>query len=151
MALGKHTRLLCPKHLEPVDLDDVCMGCVTEEPTHFSFETLRHVSQERCIETFGPLEDRPVEWWTNAMAGESGEACNVAKKMSRIRLGKGDTWNKEEDRTIEALRKKLKREIGDVVIYADLLASREGLTLEDCVRTAFNEKSAEIGSDKVLP
>jgi hypothetical protein len=38
-------------------------------------------------------------------------------------------------------------ELGDTVIYADLLAKRLGLTLEDVVLMAFNNKSNEIGSD----
>lgn len=104
----------------------------------------------RCMAMFHDLASLPTEWWTNAMAGECGEACNVAKKMSRIRLGAGMTWNKTQDQDMDALREKLKREIGDVVIYADLLAQREGLTLEECVRTSFNEKSIEIGSTVML-
>jgi hypothetical protein len=95
------------------------------------------------------MQDRPTEWWTNALAGEAGEACNIAKKMSRIRYGAAH-WNKSTDLDIRTLRDRLLREIGDVVIYADLLAQREGSTLEECVRLAFNEKSAEIGSDFVI-
>ena len=81
------------------------------------------------------------------MAGEVGEACNLTKKLSRLTTGFGMRWNKPEDQDALRIREKLKREIGDVVIYADLLASRMDLSLEDCVRTAFNEKSEEIGSD----
>jgi hypothetical protein len=110
------------------------------------FPVFSHKNAERCRATFGELSDRAPEWWSNAMAGESGEACNITKKMSRIRLGKGDTWNKPKDQDMHQLIERLKREIGDVVIYADLFASSVGLTLEDCVRTAFNEKSDEIGS-----
>lgn len=108
------------------------------------FDTFRKTNRDRCETHAQKLNDWMPQEWTNAMAGECGEACNITKKMSRLKFKK--TWNKPEDLRMEVLREKLKREIGDVVIYADLLASSEGLTLEDCVRTAFNEKSEEIGA-----
>lgn len=48
------------------------------------------------------------------------------------------------------LEQRLAMEIGDVVIYADLLATRIGRTLESCVKEAFNTKSDEIGSPRKL-
>lgn len=112
-----------------------------------TFEEVARTSAARTLEASGfPVTDLPVEWWTNAMAGEAGEACNVAKKMSRLRLGIGGRWNKDADQQIDALRERLKREIGDVIIYAGLLATREGLAFADCVTASFNEKSDEIGS-----
>lgn len=86
---------------------------------------------------------RPSQW-SNAMAGECGETCNLTKKMDRII--DQTRGSKPVDQDWDALVAKAKREIGDVVIYADLLSQRLGTTLEECVRTAFNEKSYEIGS-----
>ena len=115
-----------------------------------SFDEFRETNRARCEEMAQPLDGWLPSQWSNAMAGEVGEACNITKKMDRIWPANQfkQSWNKPEDQRMEELRERLKREIGDVVIYADLLASREGLTLEECVRTAFNEKSVEIGSHR---
>lgn len=117
-----------------------------------TFELFRQTNRNRCEEMAQPLDAWLPSQWSNAMAGECGEACNITKKMDRIWPANQfkQSWNKPEDSRMAELRERLKREIGDVVIYADLLASREGMTLEECVRTAFNEKSEEIGSDRRL-
>lgn len=77
--------------------------------------------------------------WSNAMAGEAGEACNVVKKIRRVELG--TTGNKQ---ALETYHSQLETEIGDVLIYLDLLALKAGVTLDHCVSRAFNEKSAEL-------
>ena len=75
------------------------------------------------------------EWsladWSNALAGETGELCNLIKKMRR-----GDQIDLKE----------VGKELADIVIYADLLASKLGLNLGDCVREKFNEVSDRIHS-----
>lgn len=110
------------------------------------FETFRRKNHDRCLHNFNhALADWRASQWSNAMAGEVGEACNITKKMDRV-LDKIH-GNRNDDATLEMLSEKLKREIGDVVVYADLLAQHMNFRLEDCVRTAFNEKSQEIGSD----
>lgn len=100
------------------------------------FSELRRASYKRAIEAFGHAEGladwSPAEW-TNAVAGEVGELCNLTKK-----LGRGDANVKLED---------IGKEIADVVIYADLVATRMGLKLEDLVRQKFNEVSDRRGSD----
>lgn len=87
------------------------------------------------------------------MAGECGEACNITKKMNRIWPANEfiQSWNKPEDQRMEELEARLADEIADVVIYADLLATRIGRSLGDCIRAKFNEKSKEIGSVVKLP
>jgi NTP pyrophosphatase (non-canonical NTP hydrolase) len=77
--------------------------------------------------------------WSNALAGEVGEACNVVKKIRRVDLG--TTGNKQ---STEAYYEQLETEIGDVLIYLDLLAQSAGFSLESCARRAFNEKSEEL-------
>jgi hypothetical protein len=44
-------------------------------------------------------------------------------------------------------RHHLAKELGDVVIYADLCAHRIGTTLEKAVRAAFNDKSEDLKMD----
>lgn len=110
------------------------------------FETFRTANRARC-ETSAGFGHALGSWrpsqWSNAMAGECGEACNITKKIDRVLDHLPGNY---DDATLEMFAEMLKREIGDMVIYADLLAQHMNFRLEDCVRTAFNEKSEEIGS-----
>lgn len=78
--------------------------------------------------------------WSNAMAGEAGELCNIVKKLRRDELGMvGNKLPRKE------LMDQAEMEIGDVLIYLDLLASALGLSLEQCAIQSFNNKSKELG------
>ena len=96
-----------------------------------SFETLHEVNKSRCIEVFHPLEEWNPAEWSNAMAGEAGETCNKTKKLLR-----------GEDIPLEDIGK----EIADTIIYADLLATRLGINLEQAIINKFNKVSEERGS-----
>lgn len=48
-------------------------------------------------------------------------------------------------KTIAEAKKKILKEIGDTVIYADLVCQRLGLTMEEAVRLAFNSVSEREG------
>jgi NTP pyrophosphatase (non-canonical NTP hydrolase) len=63
------------------------------------------------------------------MAGESGEACNLTKKMLR------------GDKSIDKHRKDLAKELADVITYTDLLAAAADIDLEKAVIQKFNEVS----------
>lgn len=113
-----------------------------------TFDDLRVANVRRCETAFHSLHAWLPSQWSNAMAGECGEACNLTKKMDRM-WPAGEfirNWNKPEDQRIEDLEARLAGEIADVIIYADLLAARIGRSLGDIVRDKFNEKSDEIGS-----
>jgi len=101
-----------------------------------TFTELRRASYHRAVNVFNH-DDNLLDWspaeWSNAMAGEAGETCNLTKKM--LRDG-ADTIDIED----------LGDEIADVVIYADLLATRMGLRLEDCIRRKFNKVSDKKNS-----
>ena len=113
-----------------------------------TFTELRQANQARCEESFHAVDHWQPWEWTNAMAGECGEACNITKKMLRMYPAKLPVteWNKPEDRRMEELEERLAAEIADVVIYADLAAARIGRSLDDIIRQVFNAKSEEIGS-----
>lgn len=81
--------------------------------------------------------------WAVAMVGEAGEACNIIKKMNRLRDGL--VGNHGDDANAELLKAKLGKEIADVVIYCDLMATAEGLDLSTLIRDKFNEISARNG------
>ena len=90
------------------------------------FRDLQEANGLRCESVFhGIMEWSPTDW-ACAMAGECGEACNLIKKLRR-----GDSVRVEN----------IGKELADIVIYADLLAARLGLSLETCVRDKFNEVS----------
>lgn len=98
-----------------------------------SFERLRSVNVERSFVAFNMrLDDwSPLEW-AGAMAGEAGEASNLCKKMRR-----------GEKVPTEALAE----ELADVIIYADLLAARQGINLGKAVRDKFNKVSRQRGCE----
>lgn len=106
-------------------------------------KTFSQRNRERCESPNGfnhKLSDWSLSDWGVAVAGEAGEMCNVIKKLNRCR--DGIAGNKE---TKEQLMEKLKREMGDVVIYLDLLAQTIGCDLETIREEVFQRKSAEIG------
>jgi NTP pyrophosphatase (non-canonical NTP hydrolase) len=82
--------------------------------------------------------DWPLDAWSNALAGEVGEAANIIKKMRR---GDLDAMN---DKSL------LADELADVAIYLDLLAFRADINLAEAVRKKFNRKSDEVGCDVKL-
>lgn len=134
-----------------------------------TFERLRYKNRERC-EQFHPLESWTPSQWANAMGGEVGEVSaevlaivaalaaksgavgNLGKKMDRIWPANQFkvAMNRPEESRMADLTEKAGRELGDVIIYADLLATRLGLRLEDCVRESFNVKSSDLGITAIL-
>jgi NTP pyrophosphatase (non-canonical NTP hydrolase) len=96
---------------------------------------LRKKNLQRCEESFYPLNDWSLTDWATAVAGETGELCNLIKKIRR-----GDKIETEA----------VADEIADVVIYLDLLAARLGLDLENCVKNKFNKVSDKISSSVKL-
>jgi NTP pyrophosphatase (non-canonical NTP hydrolase) len=79
--------------------------------------------------------------WSNAMAGEAGETCNVVKKLRRFDFG----IRQAEAPDREALMAKLATEIGDTFLYLDLLAQFYRLDLATCVVDTFNRVSDREG------
>ena len=143
--------MYCPTHGIAIERGNVCEAChnglpPTQGLTMALFDAR---NKKRCEEMAQALDGWKPWEWTNAMAGECGEACNITKKMSRMWPANQfrQAWNKPEDQRMEDLNQRLKREIGDVMIYASLLAQERGWSMEECIRAAFNEKSQEIGSD----
>jgi NTP pyrophosphatase (non-canonical NTP hydrolase) len=77
----------------------------------------------------------------NELAGETGEACNVIKKLERERLGiKGSRDTKEH----------LAQELADVVICADLCAIAAGINLEAAIVSKFNATTEAQGLSTLL-
>jgi NTP pyrophosphatase (non-canonical NTP hydrolase) len=116
-----------------------------EQTTMLTIEDLCEANLERCRKGFGhSLASWSLLEWAGATAGEIGEACNVAKKIIRVR--DGIRGNKPED-NLSALRAKFGQELSDGIIYAVLAMLAAGLDPEDEIRKAFNNKSIEIGAE----
>lgn len=114
-----------------------------------SFALLRSTNVTRCERWhpgFPDAEAWTIADWSNAMAGEAGEAANVVKKMRRIETGNPG----RRDGTVDALRDELADELADVVCYADLLAAKVGIDLGSAVARKFNAVSAREGFPDVL-
>jgi len=90
----------------------------------------------------------PIGWsvmeWACAMAGEAGEACNVAKKIRRVE--QEIAKSKVEIATpMEEWDRRLAEECADVLIYLDLLCASRGIDLEAAVVAKFNKVSEAYG------
>jgi hypothetical protein len=108
-----------------------------------SFADVSTINRQRC-ERWHP--NFPNDGWTgsdwsNAMAGEAGEACNKVKKLRRLDF---DITQAAGD-TRQQLLADLATEIGDTFLYLDLLAQFYGLDLLTCVVDTFNRVSVREG------
>lgn len=109
------------------------------------FKDFSTFNKRRCEAPHGfnhKLGDWSLSDWMTAVAGELGEAANVAKKLNRVR--DGIPGNAE---TPEQLRQALADEIADTFIYLDLLAQSQGIVLEQAVLDKFQRTSKKIGYD----
>jgi len=75
--------------------------------------------------------------WGNAVAGETGELCNIIKKIDR-----GDFTLKEANE-----KEILADEAADIICYLDLLCQEAGIDLGTAVVNKFNKVSQRKGSD----
>lgn len=87
------------------------------------------------------FHDTSEIWWTNAIAGEAGEACNIAKKISR-----GDF---KTDAALDDARNALAVELADVMTFCDLLLAKLGVDTEKILLEKFNVVSSRVGYPKL--
>lgn len=93
--------------------------------------TLREANESRQKE-WDAGNQISLSYRGNELAGETGEACNIIKKLERERLGIVGS---------RSTREKLAEELADVVICADLIAMAENIDLQEAVRRKFNKTS----------
>lgn len=112
-----------------------------------SFQGLREANKNRCKRWHkGGLEEWSVTDWATAMMGEAGEMCNAIKKLRRIETNAHNINVPERHLTeVKSAIKFIAKEMGDTLIYMDLLAQRLGIDLEKSVIEVFNQKSEEYG------
>lgn len=120
-------------------------------------EELKKVNEKRSIEGFGfQLHDWSLSQWSNAVAGETGELCNIVKKVERGDYHKrpeNASDNPEYNHAYAAAqyREEIGKEAADIVIYLDLLCTREGIDLGAEIVKKFNDVSNRVGSNIKIP
>lgn len=107
----------------------------------WTLNDLRRANEARQAE-WCPDQVPDLSFRGNELAGETGEACNVVKKLERERLG----W-----RGSRATLEQLAEELADVVICADLTAMTAGVDLHAAVAAKFNATSEKVGLKTRLP
>jgi len=100
----------------------------------------------------GGLDEWSVTDWATALAGEVGELCNAVKKFRRVedRL-QGHDGDTPQPADVAAAVKAIKKEVGDVFAYLDLLAQRFDLDTWECVRDTFNQISEREQMPERMP
>lgn len=97
-----------------------------------TLETLRILNPKRCKAFGHSVFEKPITFWSTAVAGEVGELCNFIKKQER-----GDVVDDID----------IAKEAADIVIYLDLLCTHKNIDLCKAVRQKFNEVSDRVNSD----
>ncbi len=106
-----------------------------------TFDQFQKINSQRA-QRWHPGFPNDASWsgsdWSNAMAGECGEACNIVKKLRRAEddlVGVLDVFSDE-------LRAMLGEEIADTITYAFLLAEYYGINVGEEIAAKFNKVSA---------
>lgn len=108
-----------------------------------TFGQFSQANRTRCEAANGfnhPLHGWTTSDWMTALVGEVGEAANVVKKLNRYRDGVPGNKVSADD-----LRDQLRKELGDVFVYLDLMAQSLGFHIADAAVEVFNAKSTDIG------
>ena len=114
-----------------------------ERDGELTFRAVSEINRVRCERWHPgfPADGWTGSDWSNAMAGEAGETCNVVKKLRRDDFGKVQA---AADSRADLVAK-LATEIGDTFLYLDLLAQFYGLDIARCVVDTFNRVSNREG------
>ncbi len=105
-----------------------------EQQSHI-FKSLRAANVARQ-KAWCPDEQPDLSFRGNELSGETGEACNVIKKLERERHG----WKGSRD-----TKEHLAEELADIVITTDLTAIAAGIDLEKAIVEKFNATSEKHG------
>lgn len=106
----------------------------TMTETTFYYQTLSSANRARQAEWGGDFFS--LLYFSNALAGEVGELCNIVKKMERERLGAAGS---------RATKEELAEEIADVYIYLDLLCTKADIDAQPVITAKFNKTSEKLG------
>lgn len=109
-----------------------------------TFARLSQANLERALRWHPRgIDEWSVNDWLCALGGEAGEALNAGKKLRRLHSQIQQHGDAPQD--IAEAERRIMEELADVVIYADLVASRLGYRLEDAIVSKFNAISEREG------
>ena len=117
--------------------DPYCLTCrgTGEFYSHNTYSSLTEANTARQS-AWCPDQQPDLSFRGNELAGETGEVCNVIKKLERERQG----WRGSRD-----TKEHLAEELADVVICANLVAIAAGIDLDSSVESKFNSTSEKVG------
>ena len=108
-------------------------------------EQLEEINAKRAA--YFPDNDRllnmDILWYANAIAGETGEFCNLVKKKLR-----GDIYDR--DGVTKLTKEYICQELADIIIYCEFAANICGLSLSEIVAKKFNAVSTEMKIDSFI-
>jgi NTP pyrophosphatase (non-canonical NTP hydrolase) len=114
-------------------------------PTRLAFADVTAANRSRAERWHPGFPADGADWtiadWSNAVCGEAGELANVIKKLRRHECG----LRGEGDPTADDLRAMAAEEIADVILYADLLATKLGVDLPAAIVAKFDKVSERQG------
>jgi NTP pyrophosphatase (non-canonical NTP hydrolase) len=114
-----------------------------------TFREVREANQTRQESIWPACRDIELTYWTTALAGETGEACEIIKKASRD-VGRLEARDEPTDILSGNDVTALSKELADIVHYCDILACRCGIDLGKAVQDKFNEVSERLGVEHRL-
>lgn len=107
------------------------------------------LNRERCESEKGfnhKIDSWGLNDWMVALTGEVGEACNIAKKILRLKQSITTT----DLRDIQQLYIDLVKELADIDIYLDLVYQFLGIERVHAIIDKFNETSRKINYNATL-
>lgn len=113
--------------------------------TDITWELLGQVNKERQKQWTGSKASADLSFIGLEIGEEAGEVQGALKKLIRER--KGIAGNKVPE---TVLMENLQGEIGDLAINISRLANELDISVDSCIRKAFNNKSIEMGIDITL-
>lgn len=114
-----------------------------ENSAPLTFNDFSALNRARCESPQGfnhPLNGWSASEWMTALVGEVGEAANIVKKLNRVRDGVPGNKQSEAE-----LKNALRKELGDVFVYLDLLCQACGTSVAAAAIEVFDAKSKELG------
>jgi len=114
---------------------DLAIPIHAQDMVSQTLSAISATNRDRCVRWHGAGMPWTASDWSNALAGETGELCNIVKKIRRIETGVLHSYNTPD---MVTLIDKLKDEVADVFLYLDLVAYHFGLDLESCIIRKFN-------------
>ena len=108
-----------------------------------SFEQLRKAHENREKRWTKGAEEWSINDMLVGLGGECGEALNEGKKLRRLETGMQQHGNVPVSHLVA--KHKIMLELADMIHYAELVAMKLGLSLEEAVVEKFNSISEREG------